>query len=194
MLTLQWSSVNLKKTRKSSCVNARGIPTATYEVLHPRWGTPPVGVAPWPGLMGGGYPRWGTPHRGTPQPGLMGGYLRWGTSGRGTPYPHQVWWGVPGVGYCPWQGYPPPSRGTLCQVWWGVPKVGSPHWTWLGYPPRCGQTDWWTDTCQNITFPRTAYAVGKNSIYSEQVRKSELLAIAHVQLQSLKRQQRGRII
>ena len=30
-------------TRKSSCVNARGIPTAAYQVLicYPRWGTPP---------------------------------------------------------------------------------------------------------------------------------------------------------
>ena len=24
-------------TRKSSCVNARGIPTAAYQVLHPGW-------------------------------------------------------------------------------------------------------------------------------------------------------------
>ena len=49
-------------TRKSSCVNARGIPTAAYQVLL-------GGVPPRPGLMGGGggYPRWGTPW-----PGLMG--------------------------------------------------------------------------------------------------------------------------
>ena len=64
-----------------------------------------------------------------------------------------------------------------------------PGWTWLGYPLQldlarvplphqtgpgwgtpnpCGQTDGrmdgWTDTCQNITFPRTTYAVGNEEI------------------------------
>ena len=47
------------------------------------------------------------------------------------------------------------------QMSWGYPP---PAWIWPGYPPRCGQTDGWTDTCQNITFPRTTYAVGKNII------------------------------
>ena len=54
-------------TRKSSCVNARGIPTAAYQVLHvlTEVGYPPVGVPP---------------HQGTPCPGLTGGTL-------GTPHP-----------------------------------------------------------------------------------------------------------
>ena len=62
----------------------------------------------------------------------------------------------------------------------GNPKV-PPIWTWPGYPstwpggvpPQLDlagvhplwtdrQMDGWTDTCQNITFPRTTYAVGKN--------------------------------
>ena len=128
-------SVNLNQlktilTRKSSCVNARGIPTAAYQVLL-EMGYPP----PQPGLTGGGggtrggvppsqvwqekggtivgyplarsnwggYPRWGTP-----QPGLMGG-----TRG-----------GVP----------PARSDGGEGGIWGGVPP---PSWTWQGYPlPR----------------------------------------------------------
>ena len=160
------------QTRKSSCVNARGITTTAYQVLHlfPEVGYPPPRQVWWEGTWGGVPP----PAGGTPC---------------------QVWWGVPEVGY-------PPGRGTPCQVWWGGTRGGvpplarseggylrweyppgwtwlgyqpPPGWTWLGYPPplagpgwgtpppRCGQTDWWTDTCQNITFPRTSYAVGNNS-------------------------------
>ena len=60
-------TIKAYKTRKSSCVNARGIPTAAYQVL-PRCdtpscqGTPPVGVSPtsWLGSTQGippsGYP------------------------------------------------------------------------------------------------------------------------------------------
>ena len=133
-------SVYFSLTRKSSCVNARGIPTAAYQVLlggvppppigvppcpgltgGTRGGVPPAGVAPWPGLMGGGlpevaYPPWVTPHQGTPQPGLTEG------------------------------GYPPV----------GVPPIRVPPWLDLARvppSPRCGQTE-------NITFPRTTYAVG----------------------------------
>ena len=45
-----------RKTRKSSCVNARGIPTAAYQVLHPL--SCPGGVLT---LAGGEvtYPGWG---------------------------------------------------------------------------------------------------------------------------------------
>ena len=56
------------KTRKSSCVNARGIPTAAYQVLHlfPEVGSegggwvPEVWYPPPPGQVwwGGGYPRY----------------------------------------------------------------------------------------------------------------------------------------
>ena len=79
---LMW---NHPRTRKSSCVNARGIPTAAYQVLlggvPPHWGTPcqvqwgdtwggvpPVGYPPsqvWQGGTRGGAPPpgpdWGTP-------------------------------------------------------------------------------------------------------------------------------------
>ena len=122
--------------RKSSCVNARRIPTAAYQVLHPRWrGSDGEG-----GGTRGGVP----PSRGYPQPGPTGGYPRWGTPWQGWP-PGQVWWGVPKV-VPPWPG----PRG----AWGGYPPArsdgGLPD---RGTPPRCGQTEWWTDTCQNITFP-----------------------------------------
>ena len=138
------------KTRKSSCVNARGIPTAAYQIL-PRWGTGGTpGQVRW-----GGYPRWGTPcgvhppvgvplHWSTPRPGLTGGYPHQGTPGQGTPQPGP-------------RGTPirvPPQPGPM-----GVPKVGyppgrgTPHWTWLGYPPTRVWTDRRTDKSQNITFP-----------------------------------------
>ena len=152
-------------TRKSSCVNARGIPTAAYQVLHLllEVGYPPAGVLP-PGQSNGGYPRWGTPQpglmegstqggvppgRGTPQSGLMG-VPKVGTPSRGTPWPGLVggtWGGYPLAGEPP----PPPGPGL------GTPPSGPGRGT---PPPRCGQTDGWTDTCQNITFPRTTYAVG----------------------------------
>ena len=69
-------------TRKSSCVHARGIPTAAYQVLHL--------------LTEVGYTR----------PGLMGGYLRWGTPppSRGTP--GWTWLGYPPPPG-PGQGTPP---------------------------------------------------------------------------------------
>ena len=138
-------------TRKSSCVNARGIPTAAYQVLHllPEVGYPPAGVPRLARSDGGGgkgsgylsnpltsgtplaksdggYPRWGTPCWGTPSQVWLGGYPRWSTP----PPPHWIWLGTP----CPQSG---PGRST---------------------PPRCEQT-------KNITFPRTTYAVGKNSLW-----------------------------
>ena len=52
-----------KLTRKSSCVNARGIPTAAYQVLL--GGVPPIRVPPpQPGPMGG--TRGGVPSIGVP--------------------------------------------------------------------------------------------------------------------------------
>ena len=146
------------RTRKSSCVlNARGIPTAAYQVL-PRWGTPLLGY-PLPGLMGG-YLRWGTP-----QPGLMGGTPEvgyppirvWleGTQG-GVP-PSQVWQGVPKVQYSPLgyprpgltEGYPPArSDGGGGYLRWGTPRPGLTGVPEVGYPPPpvgvppgCGQTE-----------------------------------------------------
>ena len=103
--------LKLARTRKS-CVNARGIPTAAYQVLlggvspPPRQDTPP----PRPGLVrGGGYLRWGTPIRypdGQVRRG--GGYLGWGT---------------------------PPARSDGGR---GYPRWGTPPRTWLGYPPGWG--------------------------------------------------------
>ena len=91
-------------------MNARGIPTAAYQVL-PRWGTPPpLGYSPCPGSTGG-YLRWGTP---TPR--------------QGTAWPGQTG-GVPKVGY--------PHQGTPHQVQpGGYPRWGTPSWNWLGYPPH----------------------------------------------------------
>ena len=105
----------------------------------PKVGYPPLGYPLArsdggypPARSNGGYPRWGTPPLGYPLARSDGGYPRWGT---------------------PLLGYPPI----------GVP----PSWTWLVYPspPQVWtdrRMDGWTDTCQNITFPRTTYAVGKN--------------------------------
>ena len=63
-------------TRKSSCMNARGIPTAAYQVLHmllyPGMGVPTLaglGVVP---TLDEEYLRW---PRGVPT--LAGGYLPW---------------------------------------------------------------------------------------------------------------------
>ena len=68
------------ETRKSSCVNGRGIPTAAYQVLL--GGVPP----PPPARSDRGGPEVGyPPHRGTPRPGLTGRYPRWGTPHQGTP-------------------------------------------------------------------------------------------------------------
>ena len=97
-------------TRKSSCVNSRGTPTAAYQVLHlfPEVWYPPGRVPPQPGLMGG-YLRWGTPQAGVPPwPGLIGGIQGRVPPRRGTP---SHWQGTPS----PRQGYPPSGPG------WGTP-------------------------------------------------------------------------
>ena len=81
------------KTRKSSCVNARGIPTATFQVLHllsevgypPPSGTPPPPMAR--SNRKGGYPRWGIPPSGYPPARSNRGYPRWGTRRSGYPPP-----------------------------------------------------------------------------------------------------------
>ena len=119
-------------TRKSSCVNARGIPTAVCQVLHllscTRW-APPQGTPP-PARYDRGYPRpgltgVGVPEVWYPQPGLMGGVPEVGYP------PDQVQQGVPKV------EYPPPAG-----PGWGTPPP-PPTWTWAGVPPppRCGQMD-----------------------------------------------------
>ena len=102
------------KTRKSSCVNARGIPTAAYQVLHllsctggtlagvyPR--VPPSGPSqgvphPWPR----GYPR--VPHG----PGQGGTPSQAGGGALGYPTSHLDLAGVPSQ--LDMAGVPPPPR------------------------------------------------------------------------------------
>ena len=107
-------------TRKSSCVKARGIPTAAYQVLHL---LTEVGYPP---------PRQGIPWLGYPHPGLTGGYPPVRVP------PVQVWRGVP------W----PPHRGTLplgyhpwLDLAWVPPPP--PPGPGLGTPPPPPQV--WTD-------------------------------------------------
>ena len=61
------------ETRKSSCVNARGIPTAAYQVLHllACMGGPPAGGVP----LVRGYPSPSGPGRGYPSVWILLGYL-----------------------------------------------------------------------------------------------------------------------
>ena len=110
-----------KSTRKSSCVNARGIPTAVYQVLHML--SYPGGYLPW---LGEGYLPWprGT-YLGVPPilTWLGEGYLPW--LGVGNPPPILTWLEgtVPTLagGYLPWYRYPSPTKV-------GTPpaKVGTP--------------------------------------------------------------------
>ena len=98
------------QTRKSSCVNARGIPPAVYWVLlllsylgtPPPQGTPPS----WPGREGGGYLTRVPPH---PDLAGGGGYL--------TRVPPQQ--GTPPVS-APWHS------GKCCKALW---DMGTPLWT-----------------------------------------------------------------
>ena len=109
----------ISQTKKSSCVNARGIPIAAYQVYTPS-------------VTRSGVP---LPARGTPQPGVMGVYPRWGTH-TGVPLARSDR-GVPEVRY-PQQGYPPArSNGGVTRG--GVPPARSdgevPE---VGYPPGKG--------------------------------------------------------
>ena len=60
----------------------------------------------------------------------------------------------------PGMGYPPPPRPDLgwCTP---LPQTWDPE---MGYPPPAS-VDRYTDWCQNITFPRTMYAGGKNKMF-----------------------------
>ena len=132
------SSMTCLTTRKS-CVNARGIPTAAYQVLHllscTRWGTPHWGIpAPARSDQEGGVPS-------------QSGYPPARSDGGGT------WGGVP-----PQPGLTGGTRG-------GVPPAGPG----CGTPPpsQCGQTDGWMDgqtRVKTLPFRLTTYAVGKYSI------------------------------
>ena len=65
----------MNKKRKSSCVNARGIATSAYQVLHLlscTRGYPLLGGLPPPGV-----PCWGHPLLGVPLPGIPQGTPIW---------------------------------------------------------------------------------------------------------------------
>ena len=154
--------VYLTTTRKSSCVNARGILTAAYQVLHLlscRGGTPAGGYPiPAGGLPHLGYPRLTWPG-GTPS--LLG------IPHLGYPIPHQTWpggtltrssWGGT------WGGVPPvgPDQGGTPSMP-GYPTLGIPRLDLARVPTRrCGQTE-------NITFPHPSDAVGNNGVFSSSV-------------------------
>ena len=113
-----------KHIRKSSCVNAKGIPPIAYQILH---------LLSYPG---------DTPSLGVPHP-LMWVPHPW----TGVPHPS---WGLPlpSQGVLPGQDWGTPWEGTWDQFL-GYPLgkgPGTSHWV---PPPRCG----WTHTCENITFP-----------------------------------------
>ena len=110
-------------TRKS-CVNARVIPTAAYQVLHllPEVGYPPP---PWQWYPPVRSDR-GVPEVGYPQARSDRGYSRWGTPLAGVP-PSQVWWGVP-------QWFLP-QPGLTGGTWGGVNYRPGGVPPWLGYPP-----------------------------------------------------------
>ena len=129
-----------KETRKPSCVNARGIPPAAYQVLT---------------ILGGGVPH--PRSRGVPCP-RSGGYPITGL-GKGVPHPRsRGGWGYPqpdlGWGTLPW-----PDLG------WGTPPgetwdgVSPPVRPGMGVPPHNVNRQTFPST--NITFPRTTYAGGK---------------------------------
>ena len=112
-------------TRKSSCVNARGIPPAAYQVLLAMLG----GRVPSP--RSGGVPSLRS-RGGVPGPRSGGGYLVPGLGGY--PIPGLGGYPIPGLGGTPShvRGYPIPGLG-------GTPsRPHSPAKPEMGYPP--GQT------------------------------------------------------
>ena len=112
---------NIELTRKSSCVNARGIPTAVYQVLHllteVRYTSPTLRLRYHPLQVW-----WGVPKVGYP----LSGY-----SPVGVPQIR-----VPPLGYYPHQGTP--HWGSLpLSTPVGIPPLqDTPSWTWLGYHHR----------------------------------------------------------
>ena len=128
----QW--IQIFKTRKSSCVNARGTPPAAYQVLAVLLCL----IQTWSG--GGTLSQvWGRVPRprsrgGCPVPCPKGGHPIQGPGGT----PSRPGWGVPhpdlGWGTPPSTHGTPPGQGTLPQTWDRVPPQ-----TWDGVPfPRPG--------------------------------------------------------
>ena len=112
-MTLGIIFLNNLNTTKSSCVNARGIPTAAYQVLHLL--TAAYQVLHLLSCTGGG----STPAGGTP---CQEGYLLLGgTPAGGTP--SILVWGypIPGRGYPRVSAHVRPGQGTPVQGWMGYP-------------------------------------------------------------------------
>ena len=135
-------------TRKSSCVNARGIPTAAYQVLHllscTRWGYPSRS-----GPMGGGYLSCRTPSCGTPLARSDGGTRGEVPLCQGTPARSDG--GVPEVGFTPIRV--PHGQVRQGGTWGGVPPIGAPP-GWLDLAGVHPHTQVWTDKqSETITFP-----------------------------------------
>ena len=131
--------------RKSSCVNARGIPTTAYQVLHL---LPEVGYPPPPGQVwwaGGGYPRWGIPQQGNP--------------------PARSDRGLPEVGPPPAGVPPPPARSDRGDLRWGAPQQVEPlpprppAGPGCCIPPPPRGVDRQTPM-KTVPYRRTTYAVG----------------------------------
>ena len=164
-------------TRMSSCVNVRGFFDRGVKRTPFVRPVPGVRVYPCGGYFlvvynygeGGFTPPWIQPIR----PG-------WTLSlPRGVPHPgyppHQTWLGDPipgqevphrGYPHQTWLGYPPSNLARVPLP--SAPGWGTPQLDLAGIPPPPAphvdrQTDGRTDTCQNITFPRTTYAVGKKN-------------------------------
>ena len=159
-------------TRKSSCVNARGIPPAVYWVLLllSYLGTPPS----WPG-WGGGLPDQGTPPGQVPPcPDLAGGGGTWPGYPLQTGYPPTPSW--PGWGGVPHQGTPPAG------TWQGTTPLAGP--SRVPPPPPPVSAPWLSGKCckalwdmgtppvdrqidrqmrvKTLPSRRTTYAGGKN--------------------------------
>ena len=135
-------------TRKSSCVNARGIPPAM--LTHP---SPPQLTHPSPPADPPLPPSWPTPSPLLTPP-------CWPTPPPQLTHPSPPGWPTPPPP-C-WPTPPPPPRQLDL-----TPPSG---WTWR--PPPLWTDRWMdgrTDACQNITFPRTTYAGGKNLMRNKHI-------------------------
>ena len=175
-------------TRKSSCVNARGIPPAVYWVLFllSYLGTPP------PPLAGGGVPEQGTPQAGYPPswPGWGGTWPGYPPPpgrvppGQGTPHPDLAGEGgyltrvpppprVPPGRVPPPQldlaGYPPAGPGRIppppqCLPHGILGNVAKHYGIWVPPPPPVDRQMEGQAHVKTLPFRRTTYAGGNKRI------------------------------
>ena len=158
-------------TKKSSCVNARGISPAPHNRPGSVWlgGVPLVlvrGHTPCHGWGGTSYPGWGVPlvlaggylpvlAKGVP-PVLVGGctpVLGWTGDRTGVSPP----WAGLSIGPVTGRGYSPPPGKDLGPETMKGPRTWDQR-PWGTLPPPCGQTH----TCENSTFPHPSDAGGDN--------------------------------